>query len=109
MADMKPSVIQKTVVNALNEMFDAQPEAFTEILSRGSHPSLLDIANGILDALAPGKTVNMIVDSRGVIDGFVLGRSVTTVGEEQLPDSEQRPASPDTDSQLPQNQGAELP
>ncbi len=95
---MRSSSISKTVEAALNELFDANPDALSELL-KGRVPldtavakmelevpngaralrndetiGLLDVVNAILGALAPGKQLSTIQGPDG-LEGFVLARA----------------------------------
>lgn len=99
---MRQVSIPKAVVEALNEVFDAHPEAVSKLMDVRALKSqdrtdreqaivdeaagtldpaktigLLEVVNALLDKLAPGKRINTIHGPDG-FDGFVLGRDRKT-------------------------------
>ena len=95
---MRQVSIPKNIVEALNSLFDAHPEAVSELvnlralkstertdreqaiiddaagtLDQATTIGLLDVINAVLDSVAPGKRIVTTHGPEG-FDGFVLGR-----------------------------------
>ncbi len=95
---MRQVSIPKNVVEALNEVFDANPEGVAELVTTkvtterlvvaddsGSaeshtvvrpekHVTVLDLLNAVVERIAPGNRIAIIQGENGP-DGFTLGRT----------------------------------